>query len=433
MRSIEARVAGLVAIGTLLAVVVFAWVVGGLAEGYARRGLELRVETLAGELAAGLAVAADGTLEIVRAPEEPAFERGRSGWYWLARQGDKVIGLSRSFGGRDATALLGGEPVGPFDEPLVVRSRPLAAAPQVIVTIGGPAQSIAGEVRSIRLAVGWISAALGLALIIGTTLLIRYALRPLRGLTEAIEDVRAGRRDAVPATGIANLDPVAEAVNRLRGTLTRMAERSRQDAENLAHAIKTPLSVVRLRTDPGGPAEDAEAAAAAARIERQVDSHLRRTLGGSAGGFQRNAVAIDATIEDAILVASRAHGAGRIAVERSGMRGLAVDARREQLDEVIGVIVDNAFRHARGKVEIATARRGEKVEVTIADDGPGIPDAELALLPERGRRLDETADGHGLGLAIAHDIVADLGGTIRLANRAGPERGLVVVVELPAA
>jgi signal transduction histidine kinase len=115
------------------------------------------------------------------------------------------------------------------------------------------------------------------------------------------------------------------------------------------------------------------------------------------------------------------------------MRGLAVDARREQLDEVIGVIVDNAFRHARGKVEIATARRGEKVEVTIADDGPGIPDAELALLPERGRRLDETADGHGLGLAIAHDIVADLGGTIRLANRAGPERGLVVVVELPAA
>lgn len=433
MRSIEARVAGFVALGTLAAIIAFAWIVGRLAEDHARRGLELRVETLAGELAAGLDVAADGTLEIVRPPEEPAFERARSGWYWVARRGEAVLGQSRSFGGRDTGALRRGEPTGPYDEPLVMRSRPMVSEPQVILTVGGPAGSIAGEVRSVRLAVGWISAALALALIVGTALLIRYALRPLRDLTDAIEEMRAGRRDSIPASGVANLDAVAEAVNRLNGTLTRMAERHREDAENLAHAIKTPLSVIRLRTDPGGPAEDTEAAAASARIERQIDRHLRQSISVSAGGFQRRAAAIDATIEDAILVASRAHGAGQVGIGRSGLSGLFANARREQLDEVIGAIVDNAFRHAAAMVEVVTGRRGDMIEISIADDGPGILDVELTRLPKRGRRLDEGADRHGLGLAIAHDIAADLGGSIRLSNREPPASGLLVVVSLPAA
>lgn len=435
IRSIEVRVASLVALGTLAALAIFAWILGTLAEGYARRELEVRLERIAGDLAASLDVSADGTLEILRPLDEAAFDRARSGWYWLVRRGGATIGQSRSTAGRDATALAGsaGEPAaGPFGEPVVTRQRTLANAPDTRVVVAAPLDSIAAEVSAMRWLVVRISAALGVILVLGTTLLIHRALRPLRALVETIEDLGEGRRAQVPATGIANLDSVGGAVNRLHAALVQSAERAHQDAQNLAHAIRTPLSVIALRSEHGGTAPDRDIAAAADLIRRQVDRRLMRA--GTAGrlAFGKRATPLRPVLDDAVLVASRVHGQRPIAVELDVPDNPAVDASRDDLDEIFGGLVDNAFRHARSSVAVRVAQRPGLIIVTIHDDGPGIPEDLLRAMPERGRRLDELSLGTGLGLAIARDIASDIGGGLALSNRASPATGLAVVVSLPA-
>jgi signal transduction histidine kinase len=433
IRSVEARVAGFVAAGTLAALFAFAWVMGSLAETAARQSVEARVETLAGELSNGLDLAADGTLEIIRPVEEPAFERPRSGWYWVARRGHVVIGQSRSLAGQPAGAVTTPATESLSGQPLVRRTRILVRAPEASVTVAGSLDGIREDVARTRRTVAIISALLGLVLVTGTTLLIRHALRPLRDMTKAIEDLREGRTEAVPAPGIANLDPVAAAVNRLSGTLRHMAERGLQDAENLAHAIKTPLSVITLRSAPSGPAADPGVSTAAERIARQVDSRLRRVRAARGGGVMQVSAALGDSLSDAAFVASRAHGRGLIRAHIAGAERLRVAASREQLDESVGAVVDNAFRHAKSLVEIEARRVADRVILTIVDDGPGIPEERLRSVRERGRRLDERPDGDGLGLAIAEEILGDIGGVIVLENRPHPSSGLEVRLDMPAA
>jgi signal transduction histidine kinase len=423
MRSIELRVAGFVAAGTIVALAAFTWIMSGVAETAARRTLEARVETLAGELARSLVMASDGTLEITRTIEEPAFDRPRSGWTWMARRNGVVVGQSRSLAGERP------DPRTATDR--VSRTRDLADAPDVQVEVTAPLDGIRDEVARVQRTIVLVSLLLGLVLVVGTALLIRQALKPLRALTGAIEEVREGRRDSVPETGLSNLDPVAEAVNRLSHTLRVRAERGLRDAENLAHAIKTPLSVIALRSAATGPSADPEIQASADRIARQIDLRLRRVRAAAAGTLQARST-LKGTIEDAVLVACRAHGHDRVAVRLSGDLDAAVAATREQLDEVVGAVVDNAVRHARRDVAIAAERAGGLVVVTIDDDGPGIPAERLALVRERGRRLDERPDSDGLGLAIAEEILGDIGGGLLLSNRPQGE-GLSVRLDLPAA
>ena len=436
MRSIEVRVAGLVALGTLAALIVFAWILGTLAEGYARRELEARLERTAGDLATSLVVSADGTLEIVRPVDEIAFDRARSGWYWIVRRGDAVIGQSRSTAGRNAMAFAGGRDgpaTGPFGEQVVTRQRGLAGTADARLFVAAPLDSIGAEVAATRWLVFQIAGALGAILVLGTSLLIHHALKPLRSLVGAIEDLGRGRRSQVPATGIANLDSVGSAVNRLHAALVRAAERGREDAQNLAHAIRTPLSVIALRSAAGGTTPDREVAAAADLIRRQVDRRLARAGAGGRLAFGQPATALRPVLDDAVLVASRVHGQRSIAVTLDAPGGPTVNATRDDLDEIFGGLVDNAFRHARRSVAIRVEQDAGLIHVAICDDGPGIPEAMLRALPQRGRRLDELSLGTGLGLAIARDIAADIGGGLALSNRAPPETGLRVEVSLPAA
>lgn len=436
MRSIEVRVAGLVALGTLAALVIFAWILGTLAEGYAKRELEARLERIAGDLAAALVVNADGTLEILRPVDEIAFDRARSGWYWIVRRGDAIIGQSRSTAGRNASALASardGPATGPFGEPVMTRQRELAGTADARLFVAAPLDSIGAEVSAMRWLVFQIAGVLGAILVLGTTLLIHRALKPLRALVGAIEDLGEGRRSQVPATGIANLDSVGGAVNRLHAALVQAAERGRDDAQNLAHAIRTPLSVIALRAAPGGSAPDRDIAAAADLIRRQVDRRLAGAGAGARLAFGKRTTPLRPALDDAVLVASRVHGARSVTATLEAPRGLAVDAARDDLDEIFGGLVDNAFRHARERVAIRVTERAGRISVTICDDGPGIPEDMLQALPQRGRRLDELSLGTGLGLAIARDIAAEIGGGLALSNRLPPETGLQVDVTLPAA
>lgn len=434
MRSLEGRLMLIAAIWTIAAIAVVTALLGGFAERSARRSLDLRLAAAADQLATNMDIGSDGTVSVGRQPDEAGFGRARSGWYWLVETDGKAIAQSRSFAGRDPAHFLasarGETGAGTLGERVTFMRRPIAdeATPaQLLVT--APLAEIEAEVTGIQVTILWTMLGLACALLAGLTAQIRWGLRPVRQLAHDIEQVREGDAETVARPGIANLEGVADAVNRLITQLATAAERSRQDAGNLAHAIKTPLSVVILRAGRDGAAADPIILASAEQIQRQIDRRLKRVRSQQAG-LGHPSASVAAVADDAAFAAGRVHGARGIRTEAAIDPAITVQATREDLEEIIGNLVDNAFKWARSQVVITAKHEHGQVTVTVADDGPGIAETAMVAAGERGRRLDETVPGAGLGLAIVGDIVADLGGTL-VFGRAAPG-GLQVAVTLAA-
>ncbi|QCI66889.1 sensor histidine kinase [Phreatobacter stygius] len=434
MRSLEGRLILITAVWTVAAIALVTALLGGFAERSARRALELRLATAADQLASNMDIGSDGTVTLGRLPDEAGFTRSRSGWYWLVVADGKAIAQSRSFAGREPAAFLasarGETGAGTLGEHVafIERRIPDETIPARLM-VTAPLAEIEAEVAGIRATILWVMLGLALALIAGITAQIRWGLRPVRQLASDIELVRAGEKETVARPDIANLREVAEAVNRLITQLAATAERSRQDAANLAHAIKTPLSVIILRAGQGGAAADPGVLGSAEQIQRQVDRRLKRGRGIKAGLAPTN-TPIAPVVDDATFAAGRVHGARGIRAEAVIDLSLTVEASREDLEEIVGNLVDNAFKWAASKVTVEAIRRDRLVTITIEDDGPGIAEDALAAAGERGTQLDETVPGAGLGLAIVHDLVADLGGTLVLSR--GRLGGLEVAITLAA-
>ncbi|MGL4285011.1 MAG: ATP-binding protein [Phreatobacter sp.] len=434
MRSLEGRLTLITAIWTIAAIALVTALLGGFAERSARRALDLRLAAAADQLATNMDIGSDGTVSVGRQPDEAGFARARSGWYWLVTTGDKTIAQSRSFAGRDPAHFLassrGETGAGTLGERVTFMTRPIAdetTPAQLLVT--APLAEIEAEVSGIQVTILWVMLGLAFVLIAGMTAQIRWGLRPVRQLARDIEQVRAGEAETVARPAIANLEGVADAVNRLIAQRAAAAERSRQDAANLAHAIKTPLSVIILRSGQKGAAADSTVLASAEQIQRQVDRRLKRARSQQIGLARAN-TAVAPVAGDAAFAASRVHGKPGIEVELDIDPAVTVQAGQEDLEEILGNLVDNAFKWARRMVAIKANRRDGQVTIAVADDGPGIAEHAMVTASERGGRLDETVPGAGLGLAIVGDIIADLGGTLTFDRAA--LGGLEVAVTLTA-
>lgn len=432
IRSLETRLVAMVGAAMLAALAVFAVAIGELAGRAARDLAQARLAASADQLAEAIEITPDGTIGLTRSLEESRFLRPQSGWGWIVLRGERVVGQSRSLAGRnlDLLARATGEAdvASPFGGTAMVVARTIDATTATRALVIAPAEETGADVAAIRLGVLGVAAALALVLLAGIVLQVRWGLKPLRRMTRDIDAVRRGTIAAVPPPGLTTLDPVADAVNRLTLALRHAAERSREDAANLAHAIKTPLALIMLRSGPGGTAEDIAITSAAEQIRRQLDRRLRRSR--TSDGLARPTTPLRAVVEDAVLAASHRRPAGEVVAAIAVDAGFGAPAGREDLEEVLGALVDNAFRWARGRVEVAATFADGHCLVTIDDDGPGIPVDRREEVLARGRRLDETAPGQGLGLAIAADIVSDIGGSLVLA--ASPLGGLRAEVSLPS-
>lgn len=432
MRSLEGRLAVTILAWTLLAVALVAWLLGNLVEAGARRALEGRLGAAAEQIVTHAEIGGDGIVTLERQPEDAAFQRSGSGWLWLIVRDGQTIAQSRSLAGLDIAAwqraLVAGTGRGPAGERLVVVDRAFTGPGREGARLfaAAPYASIEPEVRAARAIVAWTMAGLAAALVVLLTLQVRLGLGPLHRLVADIDRMRAGQIAALPPQPVSNLQPVAEAVNRMAGDLTRLAERSRAEAADLAHAIKTPLSVIMLRAQSG----DTEILASAEQIRRQVERRLKRSRSGAPGAI-RPATPVRPVAEDAVLAASHVHGGCQVEARIEAGDELVAPLAREDLEEVIGNLVDNAFAWARGRVRVGVTGSGGSLILTVEDDGPGIPPDKAETVLARGRRLDETMPGTGLGLAIVADIVAEHGGRLTL-GRSGLG-GLAARVELPQA
>ncbi|MBB4154549.1 signal transduction histidine kinase [Sphingomonas jinjuensis] len=437
-RSLRGRMLLVSSIATLVALAIAGAVIAGLLGRFVIEGLDRRLDAEVALLAS--TVDTDGRVDRARLAQRiGGFEVGR-GWRWRIEGPDGAIGSNdfpRPAAGppappappgaeRPAPPLAGPQPWdGEADDGERLHARQLvietrrgsvtltAAAPRGVVR-----RPIVEALTPLLLALAGLGALLTIALLVQ----LRVALRPVRRLHDEVAAIRAGQLARVDEDQPDELRPLAAELNALAADNEAALATARGSAANLAHALKTPVAALALDlAGQSGPASQV------ARIDRTIRHHLARAR--TAAINRRSATPLLPAASDLADAIRRLHDGVAIAV--AVPQGLAVAIDPQDLDELLGNLVDNAARHAAGRVSVSARGEGRMVHIEVADDGPGIPAADRARMTQPGTRLDQRGDGHGFGLSIVAELAALYGGALTLGE--APEGGLLVTLMLPAA
>lgn len=274
-------------------------------------------------------------------------------------------------------------------------------------------------------------ALLALGLIVMAALQTLYGLWPLRSLRKAIADMRAGRARRIEEEELP--DEVAPLVEELNGLLSHnetQAEEARRHAGNLAHALKTPLTVIMNAATAHASDLSDTVIREATTMRRQVDHHLARARAVGRRGNVHSRAEVWASLESVERAVSRLYP--QVRFDRDGEKTLSVHVERQDLDEMLGNLIENAAKYGGGSVFVTVGSEGPMAEILVEDDGRGISADDREKLFNRGVRLDSSKPGTGLGLAIVRDVAEIYGGTIRL-DESEDMGGVVARLRLPLA
>lgn len=273
-------------------------------------------------------------------------------------------------------------------------------------------------------------ALLGLGLVAMAALQTWYGLRPLRKVRREIASLRAGHTKRVGGPLPAEVGPMVDELNALVEHNDRQAEEARRHAGNLAHALKTPLSVI-MNAAAAGQADLPDTVIREARtMRRQIDHHLARARAVGRRGSAHSRAEVWPSIEAVERAVARLYPNVRIDVD--GVKDAVAHIERQDLDEILGNLVENAAKYGGGSVFVTARLEAGFVEILVEDDGVGIPEADRIRIFDRGVRLDTGKPGTGLGLAIVRDVAEIYGGTVSL-EESEDLGGLLVRLRLPAA
>ncbi|PTQ13504.1 histidine kinase [Sphingomonas oleivorans] len=271
---------------------------------------------------------------------------------------------------------------------------------------------------------------LGLGLFVIAALQATFGLWPLRRVRREIALVRTGALSRVDARLPVEVAPMVEELNALLAHNEKQAEEARRHAGNLAHALKTPLTVIMNEATARSPDLAETVIREATTMRRQVDHHLARARAVGRRGSAQSYAEVWPSLKAVERAVSRLYR--HVTVDIAGDKDAAVHVERQDLDELLGNLVENAAKYGGGRVFVTVRREAGFVEFLIEDDGPGIPPEMSQKIFERGARLDTGKPGTGLGLAIVRDVVEIYGGTISL-EESEDLGGMCARLRLPAA
>ena len=375
----------------------------------------------------------------------PPFDRPFSGWYWEVRQGDGRPTLQ-------SASLAGGEILvrrphfrwqefwnlrprpaegeGPRGEPLHLRVASVAVGAEFVTIIASaPAEAIARPMFAALTPVFLSLLLLGIALVAASFIQVRLGLRPVKALQASIADIRAGRAAHVPDDQPTELKPLTDELNTLLDQNTEGLERARRNVANLAHSLKTPLATLAVSMQQSHDPREIGMLRQVEQMERHIRHHLGRARAAALDGPSRARAEIAPRIADLAAMFDKVYADRKIAFSSSVSPEIAVACEAQDLDEMLGNVVDNAFKWAKSRVAVSHLMTERGVSIVVEDDGPGLKDDQSpeALLP--GRRLDETIPGDGFGLAIVRELAELYNGGIALGR--SDLGGLRVVITLP--
>lgn len=321
------------------------------------------------------------------------------------------------------------------DEPLraVERTIRLPGSPvEWQFVVAGARGELDEQIAAIRSILVWSFAVLGIGLFLMAMLQTWYGLGPLRRVRRAIARIRTTGANRVTDPLPQEVQPMVEELNALLAHSETQAEEARRHAGNLAHALKTPLTVLTNAASAHSPDIDETVLREVGTMRRQVDHHLARAraVGRRATGHARTKV-LEA-VEGVERAVARLHP--QVRFDTGGSPTARVAMERQDLDEILGNVIENAAKYGGGSVFVTVDPdpAAELCSVQIEDDGLGISEADRAKLFSRGARLDTEKPGTGLGLAIVRDVVEIYGGKVEL-GESEDLGGLMVTLKLPRA
>ena len=382
---------------------------------------------------------------------DPRFERVYSGWYWqIAPEGkggepqisrslwDHTIKVTDTVT-RNGVQWSHGD--GPENQHLRIVSQhvefPIADTPSPKDTqsyrflVAGDTTQIESEVTRFNSTLLWSFAVLGIGLIVAIFIQVRVGLIPLRRMRLALMRIRDGKARKLDGDFPNEIAPLARELNALIEHNADVVARARTHVSNLAHFLKTPLTVIASEASAQpGPLADA-VTKQVGTMRRQVDHYLARARAAGAVNAIGNRTEVSPVIEDLARVLGRIHAERGITIALDYPDDLCFRGERQDLEEMAGNLMDNACKWAKSKV-VVSARRlsGTLLEIVVGDDGAGLGLEEISRIGERGERLDESVPGTGLGLAIVRDIARLYGGELSLGR--SPLGGFEARLTLPA-
>ena len=384
---------------------------------------------------------------------DPRFERVFSGWYWQIEPDDKQPASQQPETSRslwDQTILpqdlvagdnntQWGYADGPDGQRLrvLVREITLPHTAEGISEFGKFRFVVASSVNETETDVLrfnrtllWSFALFSLGLLAAIAIQVRVGLVPLRAVSDGLARIREGRAQRLEGEFPAEIAPLATELNGLIAHSSEVVGRARAHVANLAHFLKTPLTVLanEAASSPSPLADTVTRQVNSMR--RQVDHYLVRARAAGALDVLGSRTDISASLGDLSRVLTRMHGEKTLAIDLDVSPGLAFRGEREDFEEMAGNLLDNACKWARARVQVKAAPlETGRFLLSVEDDGPGLPPDKRSQEIERGKRLDESVPGTGLGLAIVRDISKLYGGTLTLAQAS--LGGLKVCLELP--
>ncbi len=461
--SLRLRLLGLTAVGLVLAMVLAWLVLGGLFQDEVMRQFRQALTQQLDQLTARLEFDAQGQPQVDPAGlSDPRWQKPFSGLYWQIDDADQVAQLrSRSLWddilSSPADVLADGvvhahDGTGPQGAPLLMLERLVRPqdhpAMQWRLLVAADTQAVQAAVQRFR---GVL--ALSLLVLLGLLLLAAWAqvalgLAPLRVLQRALVGLREGRAQRLEGPAPAEVQPLVDGFNAVLEHNAQIVQRARQQAGNLAHAVKTPLAVMSQAAEaillpaPSAPAQTASTELARLVLEqvelarKQVDWHLARARAAGGHGLPGQRVMLAPVLSGLLRVMNKVYATRGLDLRCTTIDPKLMFAGEEQdLQEMLGNLIDNACKWARTAVLVQARLQADTTPamlvVTVQDDGPGIATSLREAVLARGARIDEAVAGSGLGLAIVADLVAAYDGRITLDP--SPQGGLQVEIRLPAA
>jgi signal transduction histidine kinase len=411
-----------------------------------------QLEYILTAMIASAEIDATGEVYFYRTLGDQRFLEPGSGLYWQISGGDFDPWPSRSLWDR-TLRLQGMVPQGDhFDsdahfynsqqfpgEPLRIAERTVilpGSETRWTFAVASATAQMDTQIGRVRLILIWSFAVLGLGLLVMALLQIRYGLSPLRRVRAAIQNLRTTGANRIAEPLPLEVQPLVEELNALLDHSERQAEEARRHAGNLAHALKTPLTVLTNAATARAPDLGDAVMRETRTMQRHVDHHLARAraVGRRAVGHARTNVM--ASAEAVRRAVERLYPDSRLDI--AGSRSANVAIERQDLDEMLGNLIENAAKYGGGSVfvtidpEVGGAGDPRQCLIWIEDDGPGIPAAERTRIFDRGVRLDTDKPGTGLGLAIVRDVAEIYGGSVEL-GVSEDLGGLLVSLRLPRA
>ena len=412
---------------------------------HVERRLEAELAGQIEQIAGALERRPTGELILTHQPTDPAFGKPYSGSYWQVDGPDGPVFRSRSLWDvalrLPADGSAGGirrhRVGGPNGQRLIVLERtvtlPDAPGASRVIAATDEAEltsAAAAFTRTLTLSLG----VLAVALIAAAAIQVRIGLQPLHRLRAGVAAIREGRIKRLEGRFPTETQPLVEDLNGLLQRNEEVVARGRIQAGNLAHGLKTPLSILANEVDrlaaEGAPDLAASMREQIATMQQQIEFQLARARAAAAVEVPGARVAVAPSVAAIHRTLERLYGDRDLQFALDIAPDHVFRGERQDLEEMLGNLMDNACKWARRRVAATSARDHDRLTITIEDDGPGLPTEPQGFVPAPGARFDEKVPGTGLGLAIVHDLASLYRGSLALGgSRLG---GLRAELTLPA-